>query len=157
MYSMRSGGSVNKFLQDSEGGALVEFTLVFPILLLVALGTIDFTYMLFDWSMANKAAFTGARHAVVSNPVATGITNVTYTAAQMANLGQWCFNTATGATNANCPTESSICTAAASNGSCTNGYAWNETAFTNPTATNEWQKGILDKMQEVFPRLRRRN
>jgi Flp pilus assembly protein TadG len=138
---------VNKFLQDSEGGALVEFTLVFPIFLLAALGTIDFTYMLFDWSMANKAAFIGARTAVASDPVATGITNLTYTATQTSNLGQWCFTTATGAANGNCPTASATCTPAASGGSCTAGYTFDNTAFTT----------ILGKMQAVFPRLQRQN
>jgi Flp pilus assembly protein TadG len=123
----------------------------------VTFGTVDFSYMLFEWSMANKAVFIGARRAVVLDPVATGITNPTYTSTQMSNLGQSCFDPATGAANSNCPTANTTCTPAASNGSCTNGYAWNETAFTNPTATNDWQKGILDKMQAVFPRLQRQN
>jgi Flp pilus assembly protein TadG len=147
---MRSAGSVNKFRQDSDGTSLVEFTLVFPILLLVALGTIDFTYMLFDWSMANKAAFTGARTAVVSDPVTTGVTNLTY---DTTLLSQPCFNLATGAASGNCPTVSTVCTPAASNGNCTNGYAWDgETAFTNVNGT-----GILDRMRLVFPRLQREN
>jgi Flp pilus assembly protein TadG len=142
---MRSGGSVNKLLQDSEGGALVEFTLVFPILLLVALGTVDFTYMLFDWSMANKAAFIGARTAVVSDPVATGITNPTY---DTTLLGQSCSNPATGAATGNCPAPvSTVCTPGASGGSCTAGYTFDNTAFTT----------ILGNMQNVFPRLQRQN
>jgi Flp pilus assembly protein TadG len=157
MYNMRSGGSVNRFLKDSAGGALVEFTLVFPILLLVALGTVDFSYLLFDWSLANKAAFAGARKAVVADPVATGITNLTYSTAG-TELNRSCFDS-TGAADStsSCPTVSTTCTPAASGGSCTNGYAWNETTFTNPSATNELQKGILDRMKEVFPRLQRQN
>jgi TadE-like protein len=149
---------VNRFWQDSEGGALVEFSVIFPMFLLAAFGTVDFSYMLFDWSMANKATFVGARRAVVLDPVASGITTPTYNSTQKGNIGQWCFDPATGAIDSNhCPTENSTCTPAASNGSCTSGYGWNEIAFTNPTATNEWQKGILDKMQAAFPRLQRQN
>jgi hypothetical protein len=36
---------VNRFLRDFQGGALVEFTLTFPMFLLVAFGTVDFTSM----------------------------------------------------------------------------------------------------------------
>ena len=143
---------MNRFLQDSEGSTLVEFTLVFPLFMLVAFGTVDFTYMLFEWDMANKAAYIGARTAVVSNPVASGITNPTLTAAQIAQLGQTCFIVASGAadTNVNCPTTGKIdCTPAASAGpsdSC-GSYTFDNTAFT----------AILTKMQTVFPRLRRQN
>ena len=144
---------MNKFLQDSEGGALVEFTLVFPIFLLAALGTVDFSYMLSDWSMANKAAFIGARAAIVSDPVANGITNLTYSTAGSA-LGDLCFDPATGAASASssCPSVSTVCTPAASGGTCTNGYPWNESALTNENGT-----GILDGMQRIFPRLRRQD
>jgi Flp pilus assembly protein TadG len=136
---------VNKLLRDSDGGALVEFTLVFPILLLAALGTVDFTYMLFDWSMANKAAFIGARTAVVSNPVATEITNPTY---DTTLLGLPCSDATTGAATGNCPAAvSTVCTPGASGGSCTAGYSFNDTAFTT----------ILGNMQSVFPRLQRQN
>ena len=144
---------MNKLLRDSEGGALVEFTLVFPIFLLVAFGTVDFTYMLFDWSMANKAAFIGARTAVVSDPVASGITSLTYSTAGSA-LGNLCFDPATGqpSNTSSCPSVSTVCTPAASGGTCTNGYPWNESAFTNANGT-----GILDGMQRIFPRLQRQN
>jgi hypothetical protein len=103
---------VNRFLRDSEGSTLVEFTLVFPVFMLVAFGTVDFTYMLFEWDMANKATYMGARKAVVSDPIATGIANVTYT----GQPGQLCFSAATGAATSpvNCPTPSAVCTPAAS-------------------------------------------
>src|SRR5947199_4720212 len=115
MYSMRSAGPVGRFLQDSEGGVLVEFTLVFPVLLLVALGTVDFTYMLFDWSMADKAAFVGARRAVVLDPLATGITDLTYSTAG-TQLNRPCFDTS-GAVDitGNCHMVSTVCPQAAHN------------------------------------------
>ena len=133
---------MNRLLQSCEGSALVEFTLVFPLFLLVAFGTVDFTYMLFDWDMANKATYLGARTAVVSNPIASGITSVTYTTTQLANLGLPCFNP-DGTANGNCPAITSVvCTpAASSGGSCTGGYTFDDAAFTT----------ILTQMRKAFP------
>jgi hypothetical protein len=116
---------------------------------LVAFGTVDVSYMLFEWGEANKAAYMGTRFAVVSDPVASGITNLTYNITAGGNqLGSLCFNPSTGADNGNCTTVmvDTVCTPAASNGTCT-GWTWNETAFT----------AILTRMQTVFPRLTRRN
>src|SRR5262245_13434272 len=140
MWRIRSDTLVNKFLRDTDGGALVEFTLVFPVLILVALGTVDFTLMLFDWSMAAKAAYQGARTAIVSSPVATNITNLTYDPLQ---IGQPCFDAGTGAANTNCPSASSVCTS----GSCTNGQGFDNTAFTT----------IVNSMHAVFPRVQSQN
>jgi TadE-like protein len=149
---------VNRLWRDIAGSMLVEYTIVFPVFILVTLGTVDVAYMFADWAAANKAVYRGARKAIVSSPVAGGITD------PRGNIGQWCFDFPSGSqtTPPNCPAvtasvSSSVCTPAAINGSCTNGRAWNETAFTNPTAVNDWQKGIFDKMQEIFPRLQRQD
>lgn len=160
---------MDRFLQDSEGSALVEFTVVFPLFMLVAFGTVDFTYMLFEWDMANKATYIGARTAVVSPPVASGITNlflgnpgagaVTYSATQIAQIGQPCLTAATGAPTNNCPAISNVvCTPAASGGSCTGGYAFDDTAFADTSlGTDGRPRGILPRMQAVFPRLQRQD
>src|SRR5262249_18270105 len=141
-----------KFLQDTQGGPIVEFTLVFPMFVLAAFGTVDFTYMLFEWTLASKAAYIGARSATVSDPVATEVTSLTYSTASTA-LNRPCFDTSGNPdSTSSCPTVNTVCTPAASNGACTNGYTWNESAFTNANRT-----GILDKMQGVFPRLQRQN
>src|SRR5437868_1271710 len=81
-----------KLLRDISGSALVEATLVIPLMLLLALGIIDVTYMFYEWGLANKAAYRGARTAVVSNPVASDVTNVSFT----ATVGQLCFVPTTG-------------------------------------------------------------
>src|SRR5262245_53640875 len=135
MCSMRSAGSVNRLLRDSSGASLVEFTLVFPVVLLVSLGIVDVAYMLWEWGEANKATHIGARRAVVLDPVATAVTDLTYSSAA-TQTGKLCFDPATGAADtsvANCPTVDTVCTPAATGGNCTNGFTWNnDTAFTNP-------------------------
>ena len=151
---------MNKLLRDCAGSTLVEFTVVFPVFMLVAFGTVDVTYMLYDWALANKAAYAGAHRAIVSDPVATGITNLTY---DPTTLGALCFCKATGAAPVTascspsqvivtCPSVQTVCTPTAGGGSCTNGYAFNGTALTNGNGT-----GILDRMQTIFPRLQRQN
>jgi Flp pilus assembly protein TadG len=115
-------------LRDIRGSVFVESVLVIPIFLALVLGTIDATYMFYQWALANKAAYVGARTAVVSNPVASAITNLTYSTTQ--NFGQSCFGTS------NCPTVSTVC----ASGSCTNGGTYNAAAFST----------ILTAMQGVF-------
>ena len=138
--------SVKNFLRDIAGAVLVEYTVVFPLFIVVVLGTVDVTYMLYEWGLANKAAYRGARTAVVSAPVAVNITSPAYDATL---IGQPCFNTA--GTNVNCPSLSTVCTPGASNGTCTNGFAWDEAAFTNSSDR------IFDRMKSIFPRLTRQN
>jgi len=145
---------VVSFWRDRTGSVLVEYSVVFPLFILVILGAVDSAYMLLDWGLANKAAYMGARTAVISNPVAQNITNLTYTATQSQHGGELCFNATTGAANTDsngnnyCPTVSSVCTGASGgNGSCTNGYTFDPTAFAS----------ILGKMQTVFPRVQAQN
>ena len=106
-----------RILRDCEGSALLEFTVVFPIFMVCAFGTVDVSYMLFEWAQANKATYVGARCAVVSNPVASGITGLTYST-QSTELGVSCFNAADGTVNttASCPTVSTVCTPSSGTG-----------------------------------------
>lgn len=137
---------MGKLLRDISGSVLVETTIAFPLLIFVVLGTVDVAYMLSEWALASKAAYIGARTAVVADAVASGITNPTFSTTL---TGQLCFNPSTGASTSNCPTITATdCTGAASNGSCTNSYSWYNTPFTTY---------IFPKMQAIFPRLRRQN
>ena len=137
------------FWHDRTGSMFVEYAIVLPLFISLMLGTVDVAYMLFEWDLANKAAYVGARTAVVSSPVAQQITtNLTYN----ASAGQLCFNPANGSANTDsngndyCPTVSSVCTASGG-GSCTNGYTFDSTAFAT----------ILGNMQAIFPRLQQQN
>ena len=82
----------SKLLRDISGAILVETTIVLPMFLLLVLGTIDVTYMFYEWALANKAAYVGARVAVVSDPVAPKITDLNYTESQLQLIGQPCFD-----------------------------------------------------------------
>jgi len=62
--------------KDCEGAALVEFAAVFPLLLVLIGGIVDFSLVLWQMNMATKAVERGARIAAVSDPVATGLTGM---------------------------------------------------------------------------------
>jgi Flp pilus assembly pilin Flp len=132
---MRSGTSVRRIVKDTEGASLIEFTLVFPLILLVALGTVDAALVLFDHAQGNKAAQRGARVAVVAPPVAEGATDLEY-----ISIGSNCFDVATGLPNGNCEVVDAVC----SNGACTGTHTGFDTDAFND---------ILGEMQLMFPRL----
>jgi hypothetical protein len=144
---MRSNQLAVRFWRDIAGSVLVEYTVVFPLFMLVTLGTVDVAYMLYEWALANKATYVGARAAVVSNPVAQNITEdrLLYDPSQLKQMGQYCFDFATGTGNGNCPDVKVDCTSTA----CTpNTFGFNGSAFTNANGT-----GIFDRMKVIFPRL----
>ena len=65
-----------RFARDQDGSVLVETTVLIPILLVFVLGAVDFSLAFYQWSLATKAAQVGARIAVVSDPVASGLNNI---------------------------------------------------------------------------------
>lgn len=102
---------LDKIIRDCSGASLVEFTLVFPIVIAVTFGTVDFLYMLHEWNMASKATYRGARFAIRSNPAMVGVTNPAFTP---GHPGDPCFVLATGAPDGtvNCPTFNLACSSA---------------------------------------------
>src|SRR5262245_3828499 len=97
-----------------------------------------------DLSLANKAAYIGARQAVIAAPVATGITDLNYNATL---LGQPCFDS-TGTATGNCPTVNTTCTPnGSSGGNCTGGETFDNAAFTT----------IFNPMNRLFAGLQRQN
>jgi Flp pilus assembly protein TadG len=136
----------DKLLRDVRGSVLVESTFVIPIFLLLVLGTIDVTYMFFEWVLANKAVYVGARAAAVLTPVASDTVDLKYTAAQLANAGLPCFTVS-------CPSISPaiVCTSTG----CKQGGA--AAGFTSAAFTNVNKTGIFDQMKRTFPRLQPEN
>jgi TadE-like protein len=69
---MRLGHSIH----DQDGAVLVEVTVVMTIMFVFILGSIEFLFALYQWNAATKAVQIGARIAAVSDPVATGLNNL---------------------------------------------------------------------------------
>lgn len=63
--------------RDEAGAVLPEMTAVFVLFMLVLLGIVEFTYAMYQWNAATKAAQWGARLAAVSDPVASNLRTLT--------------------------------------------------------------------------------
>lgn len=136
---------VNRLKNDSSGAALLEFTVVFPIVMLIVLGVIDVTLLMIDWSTYNRATYSGARIAAISDPVALGINAVI----AGTSAGDACIDATTGNSTGNCTARNAatcIATGATSGGSCTGGYGFSNTALDT----------IVAEMRKVFSNLDRR-
>jgi len=62
-----------RFMRDSNGGVLVEATIMIIIMFVFVLGSIDFLFAFYQWNAATKAVQMGVRIAAVSDPVARGL------------------------------------------------------------------------------------
>jgi Flp pilus assembly protein TadG len=56
--------------RHQQGAALLEFALTFTVFLLVVLGTMELALTYFAWNRVSEAARDGARHLIVSSPLA---------------------------------------------------------------------------------------
>lgn len=133
----------NSLARDTNGSALLEFTLVFPLLLVVVLGIIDVGLLVFRYAGVSNATYNGVRYAVVSNPVATGV-NAPTTGKNGTVNGQSCSDSS--GTPTACNEIDIYCIAdSGTSGSCkkvdgtASGYAFDNGAF----------QRILDKMNSV--------
>lgn len=141
---------MNRFLRSSSGAVFVEFTAVFPIILLLTMGALDFSFLMIKWVSASKATYAGARLASIMDPVASGI-NAATGGTSGSTAGASCFNQGTGESSGKCTAKAAtVCTGGTSGGSCcpvgtkpgqcTANYAWNESTF----------KAIYDEMDKFL-------
>ena len=83
MIRQRTSGHVflRVFLSDSRAASATEFVLVLPLLVLLVFATIDAGWYAWQINLAEKATQAGARMAVVTDPVATGLVSEDYNTA----------------------------------------------------------------------------
>jgi hypothetical protein len=63
-------------MRDETGSVLVEVTVVMTIMFVFLLGSIEFLFIFYQWNVASKAVEIGLRIAVVSDPVASGVSGL---------------------------------------------------------------------------------
>jgi Flp pilus assembly pilin Flp len=119
--------------RDEEGAALIETTLVFTLLILMTLGTIDLARAFAQWNTAEKATQIGARAATITDLVAQELADFDCKNTSI-ELGMPCANGGTSFGTI-------ICSGASSN--CDNGNTFDTVAFNT----------ILTRMQVVYPQL----
>lgn len=71
---------LSRFRVDTRGSTTVEFVLLLPLLLILIFGVMDIGGYAWQLNLNSKAVQFGTRLAVVTGPVATGLTTETYVA-----------------------------------------------------------------------------
>ena len=150
--------AIRRLWRDQAGGALVEATVLIPILFVFLLGSVDFLYAFYQWTAATKAMQVGARLAAVSDPVATGMTGATniaksavngstvFTGDPMPDFQVTCNNGGSGS----CSCTRGTCTGMGSyNAAAMNTILFGRGSSACDDATNYYNAGMCD----IFPRI----
>ena len=136
---------MRRLLHDQSGASAAEFSLVLPLLILLLFGMIDTGRYMWEYNRAEKATQMGARMAVVTDVISTGLG--TYDFVQPSGLTQGDNIPANAIAPITCTDDgtTSTCSCTASGASiCPPGYATgSHTAFLN----------ILDRMKAMYPNL----
>ena len=112
------------FLRDTRAASAAEFVLVLPLLALLVFATIDAGWYAWQINLAEKATQAGARMAVVTDPVASGLTSETYNSATYG-LSQGDTIPASALGLLTCKGSSCTCTTSP----CPSSLTFNSTAF----------------------------
>jgi hypothetical protein len=62
-----------RFRDDERGSTLIETTLIFPMMLILTFGLVEFGHALWEYNAAEKATSAGARFLATRGPVMTGV------------------------------------------------------------------------------------
>jgi Flp pilus assembly protein TadG len=68
---------ISRACRETEGGVLVETTVMMTIFFVFMLGSVDFLMAMYQWNAATKAVEIGARIAAVSDPVSSDLSTMT--------------------------------------------------------------------------------
>ncbi|AMK18455.1 TadE family protein [Sphingobium sp. MI1205] len=83
-------------LRDRRGSSAAEFAMVLPLLIIFLIGIIDVGRLMWTWNHAEKATQVGARFAVVTDPVPTGLASHSFVGTESLTQGDIIPSTAYG-------------------------------------------------------------
>lgn len=122
--------TAHRLIGDLRGASAAEFAMVLPLLLMFLLGIIDVGRLMWTWNRAEKATQMGVRYAVVTDMVP-------------ATLATQNFAIDNGVPGGDPVPVSEFDSTTCNNTTCSNGWGYNATAFTN----------IVDRMQAAMPEI----
>lgn len=136
-----------RLVRNERGAVMVEFTIVATLLFLLTFGVVEFGYLFWQFNSAEKATQLGVRKAVVSDPVASGLSTAD---CGNANITPGTLCSAAGTTSFGTIT----CTGDASfNPTCTGCAGGVSCAAVSTTAFQT----IVNVMQAAFPLIQPQN
>ena len=127
--------SAPRLLHDRSAASAAEFAMVLPLLILLLFGIIDAGRFMWEYNRAEKATQVGARMAVVTNVISTGLGTQGYVG--VGGLTQGDVIPASALSPIVCTQTACTCT-----GSCPTGYAVADTPAFN---------AVLTRMQTMKP------
>lgn len=128
---------LRRLWRDRSGSTTIEYALVFTLVILLTLGTIEVALILWQWNSAEKATQAGVRYAAVHDLLAPGLRLVGAEPTGSGNYGDWCRDRATNAANADCWFTPVTCDSRG----CSGGYGYDGAAFT----------ALVNRMRQMFP------
>ena len=135
-----------RLIRDTRGASAAEFALVLPLLLVILFGTIDVGRYAWSLSQAEKATQTGARWAVATDMVASGLYN--YSFATSGGVPQGTIVNSTQFPGVVCQSSGGTASCAcAAGGSCAFPLTASNSAFTN----------LVTRMAQIYPGLTANN
>jgi Flp pilus assembly protein TadG len=135
---------VRSLLRD-QSGAAAEFALVLPIALIFIFGIIDAGRFMWAYNRAEKATQVGARAAVVTNVISTGLGTQDYVGVNGLTQGDRIPASALSPVTCSCTGGTLACTCS---GTCPTGYATADTTGFNY---------VVARMQQMEPRINQDN
>ena len=144
---------MRQFVRDSDGAVLVEATVMMTVLFVFVLGGIDFLFAFYQWNAAVKAVERGARIAAVSDPVATGLNQLS---AAVVASGSLAPGSAMPSFTATCNGGTASCTCS---GTCSGVSGYNASAMNTivfgrgSTVCNDATSPYTTGMCDIFPRI----
>jgi Flp pilus assembly protein TadG len=126
-----------QLISDARAASAAEFALVLPLLLILLFGIIDVGRFMWESNEAEKATQMGARYAVVTDPIASGLSS--YSFAINGGISQGSAIPTANFTSATC--NNATCSCVASTGSFCSSIGYDATAFSN----------IVTRMTYMYP------
>jgi len=127
---------LQRFRRCERGGA-AEFALILPLFILLFVGLIDAGLFFYEVNRGEKATQIGARMAVVTNPVAPGLSTMNYVGEMVGGVAL---------TQGDRIPASALGTITCTDTSCSS-FGHDSAAFTN----------LLNRMQQIMPRIQASN